>query len=67
MLDSLAPNSQRNMLSGCLAGLVRWLISWAGVGYLGRAMLKALLLETFGTLVGESHDLALWGPSAIAP
>lgn len=39
--------------------LVGWLIFWAGVGYLGRAMalLKGLIMETFGAIVGGPHDL----------
>lgn len=35
-----------------------WLIVCAGVGYLGRALLKALILKTFGAIVeAAAHNL----------
>jgi len=55
-LDSLAPNSQWNELSGWLGWLtwwagwfVGWLTSGLGLGYLGRTMVEAMIMKTFAT------------------
>ena len=47
---SKQPTEQASWLAW-LAGLVGWLIVWAGLGPLGKSMLTLLILETFGAIV----------------